>query len=197
MNQTEKAMLHLLCRAVWQKPPDASVCEGVQWEEMFLLAQRHKIDALLFGSIFELKEHKPPENVLMSWQDNTMLTMVGQAYIVEQLFLLLGALEEAGIRAVVLKGVAIKSLYPDPDLRTMSDADLLVSEKDFDAACAVFASFSYQAVGNELGVRTYQGPEGLRVELHQQLFDRTAYGFLARLDERALFPVESAAKENA
>lgn len=195
MNQTDRSMLHLLRCAVRQTLPDTSVCQDADWAEMFKLAQQHKIDALLFGAIFELSDHQPPESILLAWQERTMLTMVGQSYIVEQLFSLLDALDAAGIRAVVLKGVAIKMLYPDPDLRTMSDADLLVSEKVFDAACAVFDSLAYSAVEDEPGVRIYQAPEGLRVELHQKLFDQTAYGFLSKLNEQALFPIESAIKE--
>ncbi|MED9958626.1 MAG: nucleotidyltransferase family protein [Christensenellales bacterium] len=40
-----------------------------------------------------------------------------------------------------------------------------------------------------------RGPDGLRVELHERLFDRTAYGFLSRLDEEKQFPLSLARRE--
>ncbi len=190
MNATERMMMHLLTCALRQTPPDASYAEGVDWAALFTFAQAHKIDALLLDPICMLPEDKQPSmNVLAAWQENAMLTMMGQVLIVEQLHALLGALSAAKVRAVVLKGVALKALYPQPDLRTMSDADLLVAPDQYEAACAVHVAEGYTLLETEPGVNVYGSPDGLRVELHARLFDKTAYGFLSRLDEDAMFPV--------
>ncbi len=193
MNPTERMLLHLLDRALRGRAPDEALLAGVDWAALFDLAQAHKIDGLLLDAVCGLPEGaQPPMEVLMPWQEGAMMTMMGQALAVDQLHALLAAFEAAGIRAVALKGIVLKALYPQPDLRTMSDADLLVAEDDFGAACAVMAGEGFAAVEDEPGVRVFQGADGLRVELHQRLFDKAAYGFLSRLDEKAMFPLDKA-----
>ena len=104
-------------------------------------------------------------------------------------------LVEAGVKAVMLKGMALKALYPQPDLRTMSDLDLLVAPVQQEAAHAAMETAGYTVVEREPGVDVMRAPEGLRVELHSQLFDKTEEGFLSKLDEAVLFPIESAVRE--
>lgn len=192
MDATDLFLVHLLDCALRGRTPDAALAEGVDWEALFRLAQAHKIDAMLLDAICMLPEtHLPPQPVFAAWQENAMITMMGQAMLVERLHALLEAFDAAGVRAVVLKGVALKLLYPQPDLRTMSDADLLVKQSAFTAARAVMEAEGYALVEQEPGVDILRGPEGLRVELHAQLFDKTAYGFLSRLDEAKMFPIEN------
>lgn len=196
MNPTERMMVHLLDCAVNERTPDASLLDGVSWEAMFRLAQAHKIDALLLNPICALPEDRqPPLNVLAAWQENAMLTLMGQALLTGELHELLGALEAAGVLAVVLKGIALKPLYPEPDLRTMSDADLLVKTGQYESARGVMAARGLSLAETEPGVEVYASAQGLRVELHERLFDKTAYGFLSRLDEEKMFPIGLARRE--
>lgn len=196
MNPTERMLVHLLDCAVHGRAPDPAMAEGVDWEALFMLAQQHKIDAMLLDAIYLLPQaDQPPQNVLIAWQENAMLTMMRQAMLTGQLHELLAAMDAAGLRAVVLKGVALKILYPQPDLRTMNDADLLVAEKEIDAARAVMDAQGYTLIEEEPSVFVYGGPEGLRVELHARLFDKTAYGFLSRLDEDKMFPINLTTRE--
>ena len=193
MNPTERMLVHLLDCALRGHKPDAVLAKDVDWAALFTLAQAHKVDALLLDPLCLLPEDvQPSANVLVPWQENAMLTVMAQVLLVEQLHALLSALEAASIQPVVLKGVALKPLYPQPDLRTMSDADLLVGMDSFAAAMSVMEDYGYVLVEQEPGVNVYTGPDGLRVELHAQLFDKTAYGFLSRLDEQAMFPLSLA-----
>lgn len=189
MDPMEQTLLYLLDCAARSREADPSRLAGVNWAALYGLAQEHKIDGLLLDTVCALPEGvRPPLHVLAPWQEGAMMTMMGQALAVDQLHTLLSAFAEAGIRAIVLKGVALKALYPQPDLRTMSDADLLVSEADFAAGCAVMEKQGYRVQEEEPGVRVYGGPDGLRVELHRRLFDKALYGFLSRLDEDRMFP---------
>lgn len=197
MNPNERMLIHLLDCALHGKAPDPQyVVEGIDWEAVFMLAQEHKIDGLLLDAVCQLpQEIAPPDNVMIAWQENAMLTMMRQAMLTDQLHDLLGAFDRAAMQAVVLKGIALKPLYAQPDLRTMSDADLLVAEANIDAARALMEGEGYALVEQEPGVFVYSGPEGLRVELHERLFDKTAYGFLSRLDEAKMFPMSLASRQ--
>lgn len=196
MDATQGLLLHLLDAAAHDRAPDASVAEGADWAAVFELARAHRLDALMLDVVCALPTPLRPDDALLGvWQQLAMETIFAQAGLVDQLHALLFAFEAGGVRAVVMKGVALKALYPQPDLRTMSDADLLVSEADFEAALRILSEQGFRDAGEEPGVRMFQGQDGLHVELHARLFDQKAQGFLSRLDEQALFPVTCARRE--
>lgn len=101
--------------------------------------------------------------------------VAGQARRTRKLEELCRALDQAGLRVLVLKGLACRRLYPKPDLRPSSDEDLLARDMDLAAADEQLRQAGMQAVAGEaLGqaqVVTYLDPvSGLRVELHRRLF---------------------------
>lgn len=196
MNPTERMLLHLLDCSLRGRTPDPSLLKDVDWNALYSSAQEHHITALLLDAVCALPEELcPPADIMTPWQETAMLTLMSQSLLVSQLHRLLAAFEEAGVHVASLKGVSLKMLYPQPDLRTMSDADLLVQAEHMEEASAVFASQGYTRLEEEPGVTVYGGPEGLRVELHTRLFDKTAYGFLSRLDEEKLFPFHLVRRE--
>jgi hypothetical protein len=75
----------------------------------------------------------PPENVQRSRLLNRFTRAQGLRW--------LAVVDEAGIDVVCLKGMAAGSLiYPDPDLRGMTDVDLLVRGRDLKALVMVLAA---------------------------------------------------------
>lgn len=196
MSPNEEKLLYLLDCAANGRAADSARFADTDWQSLFMQAQEHKIDGLLLDTVCALEEAvRPAQEVLVPWQQSAMVTLMAQSFLVAQLHALLAAFEDAGVQAITLKGVALKMLYPNPDLRTMSDADLLVGPQKFGDGCAVMESQGYTLTEREPGVNVYVGPDGLRVELHERLFDRTAYGFLSRLDEEKQFPLSLARRE--
>jgi hypothetical protein len=82
-------------------------------------------------------------------------------------------LRAAGIRAVVVKGIVCRELYPQPDLRPSSDEDLLVPRQQYEAAQGILEEMGMTCVKIRSGdyERDY-GMQGspLYVELHRDLF---------------------------
>jgi hypothetical protein len=76
------------------------------------------------------------QRYLLTWRENQRLH--------HQAAPLLHALEQAGIAAVVLKGLALVArFYRDPGLRPMSDVDVLVHPSDVDRASEVATSLGW------------------------------------------------------
>src|SRR5262245_30073682 len=62
-----------------------------------------------------------------------------------QLLRIIEAFDEAQIRALILKGAALSYLiYPEPNLRTCCDIDVLVDPEKTDAADMVLRSLGYE-----------------------------------------------------
>lgn len=196
MNPTETLLLTLLDCAIHEKQPPEGCARGADWQALADLARSHHIEALLLDAALAVPgENAPARELIDQWQAAAMNTMMSQGALAIQASMLTQTLDEAGVKAVMLKGMALKALYPQPDLRTMSDLDLLVAPVQQEAAHAAMETAGYTVVEREPGVDVMRAPEGLRVELHSQLFDKTEEGFLSKLDEAVLFPIESAVRE--
>lgn len=196
MNPTENLLITLLDCAIHEKPLPQECAAGADWAAVLEMARSHHIDALLLDVALSLPAGMTPSGELREqWQGDAMNTAMSQGALAIQASILLGAMDEAGVKAVMLKGMALKALYPQPDLRTMSDMDLLVAPAQQAQAHEVMEALGYRVLEKEPGVDVMASPEGLRVELHERLFDKTEEGFLAKLDEQALFSVESAVRE--
>jgi hypothetical protein len=85
------------------------------------------------------------------------------------------ALAAAGLRAVILKGALFaERYYPRPSARATTDVDLLVEERDLDAAAAAIGHAGYEAVRDASEARFrrehhhlhFVHPRALPLELH-------------------------------
>lgn len=90
-----------------------------------------------------------------------------------ELFAITGALTEAGIVHIPLKGSVIRALYPEPYMRTSCDIDLLVKEEDLSAAVKVLEEkLKYTTDGERKfhDISLYS-PSGIHLELHFSILE--------------------------
>lgn len=83
------------------------------------------------------------------------------------------ALEAAGIRNQLLKGAVMKQMYPRPELREMSDIDIMLYEDSFDKAEQILFGMGYQ---KEQAVKhhvIFKKNPYLVVEMHWSLYEET------------------------
>ena len=85
---------------------------------------------------------------------------------------LCGALEEAKIPFLPLKGIVLRAEYPEPWMRTSSDIDLLVHESDLERAGECFEQkLGFQKNTLSAHDLSFHSPEGVHVELHYELIE--------------------------
>ncbi|MDR0396305.1 MAG: nucleotidyltransferase family protein [Oscillospiraceae bacterium] len=197
MNDATRAFLILLEAAIHAREP-SPLPQGLDWIALYALAAEHRVEGLLFTPALQASPEVPGE-LLLQWQQRAMAITMTQLQMTDTLHTTLAAFEEERLRAVVLKGIVLKALYPEPDMRVMSDADLLVEDSAFDGAKALLSKQGYVEITGDSHEDTYvcAHPDGLRIELHNRLFDRKNRGFLARLDESELFPVSKSVRAEA
>lgn len=101
-------------------------------------------------------------------------------------------LNKLDISYVMLKGLMFKTLYPDPDVRLMTDIDVYVNSKDLDKATRVFESTGYSIDEfKEHECNLYLShPEGMSIELHHKLFSKSIFSNNNLLDETILVDTE-------
>ena len=105
------------------------------------------------------------------------------------------ALRQKGIAPLCVKGVVCAALYPEPDFRSCSDADLLLSENDFSACCAYLTDCGFKlADGSEESFEAgFRSESGFKIEIHRLLFSpdsRFFSGFNAHFENAFAAPAK-------
>lgn len=93
--------------------------------------------------------------------------------MVHELSAIKSTLSQEGIHFMPLKGAVLRRLYHEPYLRTSCDIDLLVKEKDLEAATdALVSTLSYKQSGNRNfhDISLYSAG-GVHLELHHNILE--------------------------
>lgn len=79
------------------------------------------------------------------------------------------AFEEAGVAYMPLKGSILKALYPQPALRLMGDADILIRSEQYTQITAIMERLGFRR-SKALDYEYTWRNDALHVELHRRLF---------------------------
>ena len=123
--------------------------EAVSWEDVFDFAESQSVLNLVSYACETLKNKPKGKGMqyLREFRKQKMIVEAEQQIEAEDV---MDRLEKAGIRHMPLKGFVVKNLYPSPDMRTMSDIDLLLDAERIDDAVEMFTShgFSFHSDGD-------------------------------------------------
>jgi len=159
--------------------------QDLDWDEVLTLSRRHLVTPLMYNALSasSLLEYVP-QGIREKMHRNTTGNLARNMQKRAELLRVLSALEDKGVKTVVLKGNAlVHTIYGDESLRVFGDIDLLVPRGRLEAAKTVMAEMGYSTIAGvypvpddqneELGCEwTYVGPAGIIVEIHWDLLDR-------------------------
>lgn len=163
-----------------------------QLEEIATLAQQHKVLPLIFDAIHGLPGLGGTEFLARIRQQSRqqIILQTRKSYDFLKLY---GALREAGVTPLVVKGIICRGLYPQPDHRPSSDEDLLIAPGQF-ALChqiltqqGMHTEATPSQMENDYEIPYRSAASPLFIELHKHLFppESEAYGDLNRFFEDA------------
>ena len=140
MKENSRILIKLLSKAIRNQEPDwdeiTALLEAsqVHWPTLYEEALAHQVHTLIYPMVSELKSIKPslaPDPTLFSqWKKETQTEAIRQIQQVQMIKEILKAFYKEKIPVIVLKGLLLREYYPNPDLRTMGDADLLTHAQD-------------------------------------------------------------------
>lgn len=125
MNKIDSALVRLLRRSLnGEDSPDIGILSLAQWQEIYRQAAVQGILALLWHAIERLHpSSQPPREIRLQWAysvDRIRIRYRKQWNVATELA---EAYAAAGIRTVVLKGLALSRYYPIPEYRECGDFD--------------------------------------------------------------------------
>lgn len=153
---------------------------------VMVLAERHKVLPMIYQSVrlseaAALTDHQ----WIARYRSATMHAVMLQTRKAAELMPVLEAMQNAGVKPLVVKGIICRRLYPHPDQRFSTDEDILVPEEQFAQCHRVLEScgLATKDPGSEAYEIPYFSREGtLYLEMHKTLFppENEAFGSLNR-----------------
>lgn len=174
-NNVVQAFFILLRAGLWEKEPDNTSVfplTGEEWGEIFGMARRQTVTALVYQGVCMLPEKFfPPQNILLKWVSAVdVIERLGRNMdrCLDELY---GMFVRKGMEPVLQKGQGVASFYENHLSRECGDIDLYFPRKDE----------MHKAVGivQDLGCRVTARPDGsynfrfrgTEVEIHPFLID--------------------------
>ena len=162
-------MIHLAACAVRGLAPSEKP-DGLSFAAVYRRAMEHDLAGLTFYSAEKLSA-PPPEPLYRKWSDRRGLAFVREINQSAAADGLREAFEKKGISYRELQGTRLKSLYPSPDMRTMSDIDFIVSPDDLGRAADLLCELGFEYRAEEGGKTITAGKKpDIYVEVHTSLF---------------------------
>ena len=160
-----------LIKACFEKRAPKAIPEGLTQEDLLDIAMSGQMQYPFASSLLKLGlSEENAEKARMMLKASTFKTFT-QMLTAEQIT---KAFEENGIRHQTLKGAIMKKLYPSPEIREMSDIDLVVYDESLDKAAAVLEGLGYKNHGIIKHHMIFTSPSNVHVEVHWCLFDQNA-----------------------
>lgn len=181
MNTTEKQFIDLLSNSIRNE-----VCkkkyDNVDWNELMNLSRKHKIEGLIYSALnkAELLENIDEDKV-KDLKKEVFFTGVTQISNMSKLEKVFNEFSKENVPVIVLKGLVVREYYPQPEQRSMSDADIFVKAKDINKSKKILIDLGYTEIDAEASHHIKYIKSGYpMIELHWHVMKRD--GFSDELD---------------
>ena len=128
LDSVQGYFIHLLSCALNSQQPQEKP-DNVSFNDVFALAQNQLFANLAWVSVAKLN-NKPSQELAKKWETIYSVDLMRCATQLFELDYLVDSFTAKGFDVMPLKGSVIRNYYPVPDMRTMSDIDLLVKTQD-------------------------------------------------------------------
>lgn len=149
---------------------ELSVMDGLDWEYIYKLCKFHKVDNIAAFSVKKLPEHTVPEKVRQLFEMAEKKAMAREAVQHLELEKIQSAFEKEGIDNLPLKGSILKEYYPSPDMRFLTDLDILFKEEEKAKVEQVLLGLGYEKYADGDHHDIYTKEPYMTVEMHKQCY---------------------------
>lgn len=150
MNKTQEQLIKIINSTIHSKRVKFDKDEVINWGELLEEAREHSVTSLIYSSINKSNIINSLEKDRLNLlKEQIFYSNINQVKHIKQTVVILKELRMRNIDAIVLKGLVVRSLYPNPDLRTMSDADIIVHREDLSKLTEVLLSMNYVKTKHE------------------------------------------------
>lgn len=158
-----------LVGSVLGKTAAPPVPAGLDWYSLKSVTEKHCISNITAYAIEKI-DSQIPQDIKKYYSEIILQSLAKEAQTDVEISILTSSFESAEIPYMVLKGYIIKNLYPQANMRSMGDVDILVGE-NIEKAKNVMEKCGFRLKGRENLHDHYTKRPALNVELHRSLVD--------------------------
>lgn len=167
INDAYDYLIHLIACAIHKEIPQP-LPDGIDYEQVLDCAIRHDVAGFAYLGVMKA-EMKPEEIILDKWKQRYLLGIQRHSEQEEARKNLLARLHGMGIVTLEVQGTKVKQYYPSPDLRMMSDIDIIIKKDYLTAAERVLKELGYKTIKQgDYEVDGYLN--GMDIEIHTEFF---------------------------
>lgn len=173
MEQLTRTMMDLIASEVCGRPLDLPPLPEETAAELYRLSAAHDM-AHLTGSALLRRGLLPAGRIRDAFEKQVMLAVYRCETQRGELTRLRDALHAAGVPFLPLKGAVLRTLYPEPWMRTSCDIDILVPEEQADSAARLLSEqLDYAYEFKNYHDISMKAPSGVHLELHFSIRENT------------------------
>lgn len=164
MNTSQGQLLRLLTLALQGGEPTDESSPSINGEELFNLALQQNVYSFLYPTLNKFREDiKLDEPIMHRWKAATLYMATRQMGMINEIRTILGIFKSNEIPVISLKGLALKQVYPHPELRNMSDLDLYIDEMNLKKSIELLRTYGYHP-----SLRDLSDPKFMHIEMQKQ-----------------------------
>ena len=148
-----------------------AIPQGITIEMLMDIAKRNHMEYLLLGALLRLDNL--PEQYIGELRRRVVHSLTRTMAQVTEFKDLEKAFEEAGVKNQAMKGARMRFLYPMPQLREMSDVDILIDAACMKQATQILNEKGYTLLQSIKHHDIYKKPPFMVVEAHKVMYDKT------------------------
>lgn len=142
----------------------------ILWEKVEKILKFHNVMNIAWHGYLQMEDkERMPETLKEKMEKADEFATVKEVYQQFSLEEIREAFEQNKISFVALKGCVLKRLYPLPQMRLMSDLDILFKEEQKDAVDRCLKELGYNAGAEDFVHDVYKRKPFMCVEMHKQL----------------------------
>lgn len=145
--------------------------EGIQVSDIRAIARSNHMAYLLEGAL--LKAKNLPEEYKEAFRKDVMGSLLKTMAQVSELQELEKRFEQKGIISQPMKGARMKFIYPAPEMREMSDIDILIRKDSMPEAEKVLKEMGYTLLESVKHHDVYKKDPFMVIEAHRSMYDKT------------------------
>ncbi|MEG2917325.1 MAG: nucleotidyltransferase family protein [Clostridium sp.] len=150
MNKIEKQLIDLLNKAIHGERVDTAEIVDTDWEKLLYEAKEHHVETLVYSAINRKEAEKYIDSEkFKQWKKEVFYSGINQQNHIQKVGEILNKFNENNTPVIVLKGLVVREYFPMPQLRTMSDADVLVHKEDLGRVSSMMIGLGFTQTKNE------------------------------------------------
>lgn len=186
LSESIEVIIKILSASIRNKQNITIYGDNVDWSDILDEANKHNITSLIYSYLARPdSDLNIPESIKEKFRKQYLFELMEHERNYLSFSKVIGKFAAAGIPVIVLKGLVLRNLYPEPCLRSMCDYDILVKPCDIERATDLLVDSGYKVLNDRDKHIVFEHPFYQIVELHRSMCQEDKIDNFSTFEQKA------------